>query len=253
MVCLLVPLLVVSAAPLKLAMVDFRQVGLSADKATYYSELLALRLAEDEGLSIVTPKDVSALLGMERQKELLGCSDASTQCVAELAGALGTEGIVTGQLAKVGDKFQLSVKIIAADGRGTLYQHASQLLTSEEDLVAEVQAIAKEAPDKLRRKLRPGAAVVPEVAAPAGPSRPLLHLTPAAVGVVLAGVGAGLAFSSKGIYDDLSDQSTWATRTDFKSQLSTGKNQQTAAEVMIAAGSAALIAGVLWYLLGGVE
>ena len=65
-------------------------------------------------------KDMVALLGVERQKQLLGCSDAASSCMAELAGALGADGLVTGQLARIGKSFQLNVKVLAADGSRTL-------------------------------------------------------------------------------------------------------------------------------------
>lgn len=54
--------------------------------------------------------EIATLLGVERQKQLLGCSD--TSCVAELAGALGAPYLMSGSLARLGDVYQLNVQVI---------------------------------------------------------------------------------------------------------------------------------------------
>jgi hypothetical protein len=36
------------------------------------------------------------LLGLERQKQMLGCAEDSSNCLAELAGALGARFVLNG-------------------------------------------------------------------------------------------------------------------------------------------------------------
>lgn len=62
------------------------------------SEVLATHLRE-HGLKVMTGRDIGAVLGLERQKQLLGCMDDSTSCSAELAGALGVGALVVGTVA----------------------------------------------------------------------------------------------------------------------------------------------------------
>jgi hypothetical protein len=57
---------------------------------------------------------MAAILGLERQKQLLGCTDASSSCMAELASALGVDAILAGELAKLGSTYQLDLKVLSA-------------------------------------------------------------------------------------------------------------------------------------------
>ena len=59
-----------------------------------------------------TSKDMQSLLGLERQKQLLGCSDHS--CMVEIANALGVDALAGGEIAKLGEVFQVNLKIISA-------------------------------------------------------------------------------------------------------------------------------------------
>ncbi len=53
----------------------------------------------DRGLTTITSKDVESALGFERQKQMLGCGSES--CLAEIAGALGADRVVFGDVAQV--------------------------------------------------------------------------------------------------------------------------------------------------------
>src|SRR5438270_852941 len=123
----LIALMVAAAPSLKLASVGFKQVGLSDAQATFFSDHLAAKLGEISGVYVTTQSDMLAALGLERQRTLLGCSEESSTCVAELAGALGVDGILTGQVAMVGKRYQLDVKILAANGAKKLYGYSSAL------------------------------------------------------------------------------------------------------------------------------
>lgn len=59
----------------------------------------------------LTAKDVQTILGMERQKQLLGCSEGST-CLTELAGALGAPYVLSGTISQLGPSLQLSMQML---------------------------------------------------------------------------------------------------------------------------------------------
>lgn len=59
---------------------------------------------------IIGQDDVNAVLGFERQKELLGCDE--TMCFAELGGALGADYLFSYRVGQVGSRWQLSGKLI---------------------------------------------------------------------------------------------------------------------------------------------
>ncbi|MGV3624796.1 MAG: hypothetical protein ACO1OB_28510 [Archangium sp.] len=61
---------------------------------------------------VMSSRDVKALIGMERQRELMGCSDASKSCMTEISGALGARFILSGSLSKLGDAWQLTLSAL---------------------------------------------------------------------------------------------------------------------------------------------
>jgi hypothetical protein len=81
-----------------------------AEPARALSEALAVAVADTGLFRVISAQDVQALLGLERQKALLGCSDDATSCMSELANALGADVLVTGSLAKLGDVFQFTIQ-----------------------------------------------------------------------------------------------------------------------------------------------
>lgn len=61
---------------------------------------------------VSTQGELSTLLGVERQKQLLGCAESSSSCSAELAGALGAQFLATGNVARLGAQtLQLSLQV----------------------------------------------------------------------------------------------------------------------------------------------
>lgn len=179
----------VAAAPPKLAATDFHTVG-GVDKAlsTFLSEHFAQRLGEALGAPVTTPKTIATVLGMERQKQMLGCADNSTSCVAELAGALGVDAIATGELAKLERSYQINVRILdAKDGRPVFT--GSRRAANTEGLVDELTNLAQ-----LAARTLTGAQEMPatvQLPAPAAPTPPTAKpwLVPTIVGAVLAAAG----------------------------------------------------------------
>lgn len=254
--------LLLCAAQLKLATVGFTQVGLSDAQAGFYAEHFSVQLASvDESVRVSTPKDMAAVLGIEKQKQLLGCADAESSCMAELAGALGADGLVTGQLAKIGKSFQLNVKILAADGSRTLFLHSSKLLSTEEELIEELNGVAAKAIAKVRAQLAPKAAPgtavasepepVAEVVETGGRTRSKLKLLPAALGIVSVGFGGLFLIFAQNTYRSLSDPNNWATLDSGQasSYRLEGKGDVTVGSILLPIGVAIIVGSLLWYLL----
>jgi len=97
-------LMVATGAPalpqLKIASPGLTGVRVTDKEATFFSEHLAQQLAA-AGAKVSSDREISALLGLERKRQLLGCSESSSQCVTELAGALGVDALVVGDVAKL--------------------------------------------------------------------------------------------------------------------------------------------------------
>src|SRR2546423_5436329 len=113
---MVLPLVVVLAAsaatPVKLAAPPWRAVGVDAAKATFFSDFFAQQLQQQSDLQITTSSEIKQLVGMERENELTACSDAAPSCTAELASALGVDGLITGTVAKTERSYVVTIKVI---------------------------------------------------------------------------------------------------------------------------------------------
>ncbi len=113
------PLLLLSAAP-KVVSPEWNAVNVKKELSAFYADALAEALRK-EGLEVVTSQDIATLLGMERQKALVGCNEASTSCMAELANALGADATLTVNIARFDDGgFHGIAKLLSSQSGHTL-------------------------------------------------------------------------------------------------------------------------------------
>ncbi|MEW5847516.1 MAG: hypothetical protein AB2A00_01835 [Myxococcota bacterium] len=61
---------------------------------------------------VVSMQETETLLSVERQRSLMGCTDAS--CTAELAGALGVDYVLSGSLGRLGPTWLVSASLLHA-------------------------------------------------------------------------------------------------------------------------------------------
>ncbi len=84
--------------------------GVEPSVAESLTEALAAELSRTGLFEVTTQKDIATVLGVERQRQLLGCGEESSSCATELAGALGARFVLSGSVAKLGDVFQLNLQ-----------------------------------------------------------------------------------------------------------------------------------------------
>jgi TolB-like protein len=104
----------------------FVAVSITPEQASLYTEVVAQQLTS-RGVKVMTNADMTAVLGLERQKQLMGCTESN--CAAELAGALGFDALVTGTVGKVEGRYSLSVKLLNPTNATTLGTYSQQGLT----------------------------------------------------------------------------------------------------------------------------
>src|SRR5438046_7919376 len=104
MVLLVASLLAAATPAPKLGLPGLDRVDVEPEKADFFLEYLAQELY-DAGYQVVTRKQIDAVLGLERQKQLLGCADSSSSCLTELAGALGVDAILVGSVARLSGEY----------------------------------------------------------------------------------------------------------------------------------------------------
>ncbi|HLL53311.1 MAG TPA: hypothetical protein VK447_07190, partial [Myxococcaceae bacterium] len=135
---------------LKLASPGFATVNVDAKVASFFSDHFAQQLAFG-GIQVITASEISALIGYERQKQLLGCSEDSTNCIAELGGALGADGIISGTVGRFGTTYQLNLKVLSTKD-GSVLGVASRKVQTDEQLLEGLTETARQlAPELLRR------------------------------------------------------------------------------------------------------
>jgi len=68
----------------------------------------------DQGVEVISPSEIAAVLGLERQRQLLGCSESG--CLAELGGAMGVDYIIQGAMAVLEHDSVLTLTLIDHKG-----------------------------------------------------------------------------------------------------------------------------------------
>ncbi len=115
----LIGLLLVAAPAqpqIKLASPGLAYVKVGQEEGEFFLDFFAKQI-ELRGVRVTTNREIAALVGFERQRQLLNCGDGGSSCLAELAGALGVDGLITGSLAKVGSGYVINLKVVDNEAR----------------------------------------------------------------------------------------------------------------------------------------
>jgi hypothetical protein len=230
--------LALAASPtLKVALPGFSFVNLEPRLGDVFLDRFVNVLAQ-QGVQVTSEKDIKQVLGLERQKALLGCEQQD--CAIELAGALGVDAIVVGSLARVGRSYTVNLRAIRT-GTGAQLVTATERVDSEEALQDWLDQQARTLPAQLRLALgQPGDK------AQAGTS-PLVRWLPGIVGgLALIGGGVSLGLSA-GQADRL--KNGHLIEPAITDAATTGNLEQTLGVVGLAAGGALLATSIIWALV----
>ncbi|MDP1827607.1 MAG: hypothetical protein Q8L48_30325 [Archangium sp.] len=230
-------ILTLAAAPgLKLAAPGFECVHLEPEVCALYTDTFAQLLAERGAVRVTTQREIAALLGLERQKQLLGCTDASVNCVAELAGALGVDGVVSGSVGRLGSAFTVNVKIVSARDGSALGARSGRV-KDDDELHAWFVETAHQLSDAL---------VPPSPAGLRGKA-----WVGWLAGGLAAGAGVTLILLGNADAQTISDPDRAPARLDQVQQLRReGEGKQVAGVALVAAGAAAALVGTAFFAFG---
>lgn len=145
------------AEPVKLASPGFSAVNVDDKLATFYSDHFANQLTL-QGLRVLTASEIGTMIGFERQKELLGCTDESQSCMAELANALGVDALIVGSIAKFDSSYQLNLKIVSSSDATPLSAFSGSA-EGDKGMLARLNDAARAMAPEVFRKLRPNEAL----------------------------------------------------------------------------------------------
>ncbi|MDP1822416.1 MAG: hypothetical protein Q8L48_04215 [Archangium sp.] len=225
-------LLILCAGPVKLAASGFAVNGEDTARASVWLERFAEVLRRDKRVEVTTTADLAQLIGLERQKQMLGCEPDATSCLAELANALGTDGVLVGSIIRTGDSFLVVVKVIRQK-TGGVWWSASGRMTGEGALLDWLDAQAAVAVN----------AMLPPPPVPVGP------LVVGGLGIVALGVGATLVALSNTVA--LEAVRTAPDEPALAKALDAGRTQGTAGVIVLGVGGAALATSIVWLIARG--
>lgn len=190
---------------------------------------------------VTTAAQLSAVLGMERQRQLLGCGEGSSSCAAELASALGADVVVQSTLARVGDSLRCTVAFVSGRDGATLERVAVDGPPGPmfERLREEVGTTAA----KLFTTLRPGNQLEP-----GKPGFRRYFWIPAVLAVGLGAAGGAMFAVREASWRTLNSRE--GRVTDPFGLAEAGRTQETLAFVLTSAGSVALLATAAVLIFG---
>lgn len=225
-----------ASAPAKIAVLELSAgADLDAQLAKSLTEAITAEVGARGYFDPLSSGEIATLLGVERQKQLLGCSEQS--CVAELAGALGAPFVLSGSLTKLGEIYQLNLQVID---------------TARAHPVGRSTKVAKNL-ESLRALLPWAVAEASGTPLPPPPSRILPYSLIALGGaaIIAGGVVGIMALNNESVVrgelsaDDMNATVTLRTADHYQRRLEAAAMMKTVSLVAML-GGAVLVAGGLW-------
>ena len=227
------------AAPAKRTKVAVPEVreraGVAEGSVAGLAGVLADEAAQRPSTDVVTAAEIQAMIGLEQQKQLLGCADEAG-CLAEIGGALGADLLLASELTKIGGRFLLSVSLVDVR-RARVIARTTRETGREDELLSSARDAAAQVLD----------AFAPVSTGLTGGE--IASLSAAGGGLVLGAAGAVLYVLGAGEVDEATGSGTFDAAAQEKE--ASGSTKKTAGLVLGIAGAAALVGGaVAWPLTG---
>jgi len=216
----------------RLILLAFTGSGVDAAQLESVGDRVASTIAARGVYEVISAKDVQTLLGLERQKQLLGCAESS--CITELSGAIGARFVTSGSLVKLGTAYQLTLTTLDAEraqpiGRSVrLAEALPSLMDTLPWAVAEATALP----------------------APAEPSRLLPGLLLGVGGAAIVGggiLGVQALTQEAALQGELSNQTALDARADYVRRAEQPATMKTVAlGTLIGGGVLVAVGAILW-------
>jgi TolB-like protein len=220
----------------KLAVLDFLAQGVPAETAQALTTSATQELTTRGFFEVVTSADIQTLLGVERQKQLVGCSESASSCTAELAGAMGSRFVLSGNVTKLGETLQLSMQMLDTV--------KSQTVARSVRLAAGAQDLASQMPWALAE-----ATATP---LPPAPSKVLpISLISVGSASLVAGVVLGINAYTRdfALHDELAqpDSGVFKTTAFYQNEAKAIGTLKTVSLITVLSGAALLATGFLLF------
>lgn len=120
-------------SPFSVAAPAFSLVRIDPSEGGFFEQHLAQALI-GQGVKVTTRKEIEAVLGIERNRALLGCSTDSESCMTEIGASLGADAVLIGDIGKFGSRIQLNFKLVSSRTSAVLVAYSGQASPGEEVL-----------------------------------------------------------------------------------------------------------------------
>jgi hypothetical protein len=197
--------------------------------------------------------EIAALLGLERQRALLGC-DAGSDCLAEMGNALGAKYVLRGTVGALGRSLRLDLTLLDTARAGAAAREGGTA-SREEDLEAEARSAVRRLAFAVRAPASPAAPAGSAPAAPTGSAGghgpwPWVLTGGGAALAAAGGAGIGWAWSVQAAFDaqQLGNPQV-STPTVSRADAARAVTLYPFAWGTAAGGAAAAAAGIVWLLI----
>lgn len=223
-----------SAERPRLILLTLTGAGVEQAQLESVTDRIATTLQARAVFEVLSTKDVQTLLGLERQKQLLGCAETASSCFTELSGALGARFVTSGSLVKLGEAFQLTLS--------TLDAQKAQPVGRSVRLASSLSALMETLPWAVAE-----ATALP---APPEPSRLLPGLLLGLGGAALVGggvLGIQALTSEASLQGELANQGSLDARVDYERRAAQPAMMKSVAlGTLIGGGVLVALGALLW-------
>ncbi len=255
----------------RIAVPDIKVAGGDASIGRALTEILTTETARVKTLTVISSSDIAAMLGFEKQKELLGCAD-NVACMAEIGGALGVDYLLVADVGLIGKTYVLNAKLIDT-GKIEVLARIYKTIAGEPDAL--IEAVKACVPDILKpvapadelARLAPAQPPAPVAAAVRAPPPSVTSQAPALVsgptrwpGWTFVGLGAaglavagGLGLKAKSDYSSAEQtrmlDGIAVHSEDAARRYDDARSEGRASTIAAVAGGAVTLGGVVWLLV----
>lgn len=267
------------AKKVKVAVLEIRALGTEASKAELLSEVALTEAASMRGFDVIGKSDINSIIGFEKQKQVIGCSDDST-CLAEVGGALGVDFILVGSLGRLGSLYRLDLKLVETKKAKVRGRIGVSVEGQEEKLVVAVQKAVRdlllpEAPaeavaqqrvepkvepkletkpppktEKVERRVAPTPPPPDEGKPRAGSSRRTWAYVVGGAGLALVAGGAVAGLQAQSAFDDEKAAAAAGNLKAYEDNKSKARSMALVADGLYVAGAAGVGVGAFLFFTG---
>jgi TolB-like protein len=87
------------------------KLGIDTDVTELLDDKITVELSEYPDFTVLARSDLQQMLELEAERSAIGCDLDSNSCLAEVAGAMGAQYVVSGRMGKLGSKITVTLNL----------------------------------------------------------------------------------------------------------------------------------------------